>query len=138
MPVYEEPPATPAGHFFGGSWKILAEVSYAAHVESLGKAFVGAVDAVGHTAEFPGTCCVLFDLGGRPVVTGAAAFAVSVPVLAAALTQVVPVELGLVLLIIAPFAVMWFSQSKSFEADWALDTSSAAVDAWKAGIGTLA
>ncbi|MBO4435324.1 MAG: dockerin [Fibrobacter sp.] len=36
------------------------------------------------------------------------------------------------------FAVMWFSQSKSFEADWALDTSSAAVDAWKAGIGTLA
>ena len=34
-------------------------------------------------------------------------------------------------------AVMWFNQSKSFEADWALDTSSAAVDAWRAGIGTL-
>ena len=35
-------------------------------------------------------------------------------------------------------AVMWFNQSKSFEADWALDTSNAAVDAWKAGIGALA
>ena len=34
-------------------------------------------------------------------------------------------------------AVMWFNQSKSFEADWALDTSSAAVDAWKNGIAAL-
>ncbi len=34
-------------------------------------------------------------------------------------------------------AVMWFNQSKSFEADWALDTSSAAVDAWKNGINSL-
>ena len=35
------------------------------------------------------------------------------------------------------FAVMWFNQSKSFEADWALDTSAAAVEAWKAGLSTL-
>ena len=34
------------------------------------------------------------------------------------------------------FGLMWFSQSKSFEADWALDTSPAAVDAWKAGISS--
>ncbi len=34
-------------------------------------------------------------------------------------------------------AIMWFNQSKSFEADWALDTSSAAVDAWKNGIAAL-
>ena len=32
------------------------------------------------------------------------------------------------------FAVMWFSQSKDYEGDWALNTSQAAVDAWKAGI----
>jgi len=36
------------------------------------------------------------------------------------------------------FAVMWFSQTKSFEADWALDTSNAAVDAWKSGINAIA
>lgn len=39
------------------------------------------------------------------------------------------------------FALMWFSQSKSAEADWALNTSPAAVLAWKEGIsgsvGTL-
>lgn len=33
------------------------------------------------------------------------------------------------------FALMWFSQSKSAEADWALNTSDAAVAAWKEGIG---
>ena len=32
------------------------------------------------------------------------------------------------------FAVMWFSQSKDHEGDWALNTSQAAVDAWKAGV----
>jgi beta-mannanase len=32
------------------------------------------------------------------------------------------------------FAVMWFSQSKDYEGDWALNTSQAAVDAWKTGI----
>ena len=32
------------------------------------------------------------------------------------------------------FAVMWFSQSKDYEGDWALNTSQAAVDAWKAGV----
>ena len=36
------------------------------------------------------------------------------------------------------FAVMWFSQSKEDnEADWALNTSQAAVDAWKAGIAKM-
>ena len=42
--------------------------------------------------------------------------------------KVLPVEFPRI------FAIMWFNQSKSFEADWALDTSSAAVDAWKAGL----
>jgi beta-mannanase len=32
------------------------------------------------------------------------------------------------------FALMWFSQSKSAEADWAVNTSEAALNAWKAGI----
>ena len=35
------------------------------------------------------------------------------------------------------FAVMWFSQSKDYEGDWALNTSKAAVDAWKAGIAKM-
>jgi endoglucanase len=36
------------------------------------------------------------------------------------------------------FAVMWFSQSKEAnEGDWALNTSQAAVDAWKAGIAKI-
>jgi endoglucanase len=35
------------------------------------------------------------------------------------------------------FAVMWFSQSKDYEGDWALNTSQAAVDAWKAGIAKM-
>lgn len=35
------------------------------------------------------------------------------------------------------FAVMWFSQSKENEGDWALNTSQAAVDAWKAGIAKM-
>lgn len=36
------------------------------------------------------------------------------------------------------FAVMWFSQSKEAnEGDWALNTSQAAVDAWKAGIARM-
>lgn len=35
------------------------------------------------------------------------------------------------------FAVMWFSQSKGSEGDWALNTSQAAVDAWKAGIAKM-
>ena len=36
------------------------------------------------------------------------------------------------------FAVMWFSQSKDAnEGDWALNTSQAAVDAWKAGIAKM-
>lgn len=35
------------------------------------------------------------------------------------------------------FAVMWFSQSKDEEGDWALNTSNAAVDAWKAGIAKM-
>jgi beta-mannanase len=33
-------------------------------------------------------------------------------------------------------ALMWFSQSKSAEADWAVDTSPAALAAWKAGIAS--
>jgi mannan endo-1,4-beta-mannosidase len=32
------------------------------------------------------------------------------------------------------FALMWFNQSKSAEADWALSTSAAAIAAWKAAI----
>lgn len=32
------------------------------------------------------------------------------------------------------FALMWFSQSKSAEADWAVDTSPESLAAWKAGI----
>lgn len=32
------------------------------------------------------------------------------------------------------FALMWFSQSKSYEADWAVNTSEAALAAWKEGI----
>jgi hypothetical protein len=36
------------------------------------------------------------------------------------------------------FALMWFNQSKSAEADWALNTSDAAVTAWKEGIATAA
>ena len=32
------------------------------------------------------------------------------------------------------FALMWFSQSKSYEADWAVNTSEAALEAWKEGI----
>ena len=36
------------------------------------------------------------------------------------------------------FGLMWFSQSKSFEADWALDTSNDALNAWKTGISALA
>ena len=35
------------------------------------------------------------------------------------------------------FAVMWFSQSKENEGDWALNTSQAAVDAWKAGVASM-
>ena len=35
------------------------------------------------------------------------------------------------------FAVMWFSQSKENEGDWALNTSQEAVDAWKAGIAKM-
>ena len=35
------------------------------------------------------------------------------------------------------FAVMWFSQSKENEGDWALNTSQAAVDAWKAGVAKM-
>lgn len=35
------------------------------------------------------------------------------------------------------FAVMWFNQSKGNEGDWALNTSQAAVDAWKAGIAKM-
>ena len=35
------------------------------------------------------------------------------------------------------FAVMWFSQSKDYEGDWALNTSQAAVNAWKAGINKI-
>ena len=35
------------------------------------------------------------------------------------------------------FAVMWFSQSKDYEGDWALNTSDAAVEAWKAGIASM-
>lgn len=35
------------------------------------------------------------------------------------------------------FAVMWFSQSKESEGDWALNTSQEAVDAWKAGIAKM-
>lgn len=36
------------------------------------------------------------------------------------------------------FAVMWFSQSKDYEGDWALNTSDAAVNAWKVGIASMA
>ena len=32
------------------------------------------------------------------------------------------------------FALMWFSQTKSYEADWAIDTSPESLAAWKAGI----
>lgn len=35
------------------------------------------------------------------------------------------------------FAVMWFSQSKDFEADWALNTSPEALEAWKTGLSAL-
>lgn len=35
------------------------------------------------------------------------------------------------------FALMWFSQSKSAEADWALNTSEAALNAWKDGISKI-
>ena len=35
------------------------------------------------------------------------------------------------------FAVMWFSQSKDYEGDWALNTSDAAVEAWKAGVASM-
>ncbi|MDO5576193.1 MAG: glycosyl hydrolase [Fibrobacter sp.] len=35
------------------------------------------------------------------------------------------------------FALMWFSQSKSAEADWAVNTSDAAVNAWKNGISKI-
>lgn len=35
------------------------------------------------------------------------------------------------------FALMWFSQSKSAEADWAVNTSDAAVNAWKQGISKI-
>ena len=36
------------------------------------------------------------------------------------------------------FALMWFSQSKSAEADWAVNTSEAALDAWEEGIAKIA
>lgn len=35
------------------------------------------------------------------------------------------------------FALMWFSQSKSAEADWAVNTSEAALHAWKEGISKI-
>ena len=35
------------------------------------------------------------------------------------------------------FAVMWFSQSKENEGDWALNTSPEAVEAWKAGVAKM-
>ena len=35
------------------------------------------------------------------------------------------------------FAVMWFSQSKETEGDWALNTSTEAVEAWKAGLAMM-
>jgi len=35
------------------------------------------------------------------------------------------------------FALMWFSQSKSAEADWAVNTSDAALNAWKEGIAKI-
>lgn len=35
------------------------------------------------------------------------------------------------------FALMWFSQSKSAEADWAVNTSDAALNAWKEGISKI-
>jgi hypothetical protein len=35
------------------------------------------------------------------------------------------------------FALMWFSQSKSAEADWAINTSTAALTAWKNGIDNV-
>lgn len=34
--------------------------------------------------------------------------------------------------------LMWFSQSKEAEGDWAVNTSDAALEAWKKGIGSLA
>lgn len=36
------------------------------------------------------------------------------------------------------FALMWFSQSKSVEADWAVNTSDASLNAWKEGISRIA
>jgi len=36
------------------------------------------------------------------------------------------------------FALMWFSQTKSAEADWAVNTTDASLQAWKAGIATYA
>ena len=36
------------------------------------------------------------------------------------------------------FALMWFNQSKSAEADWAVNTSDAALNAWKDGISKIA
>ncbi len=36
------------------------------------------------------------------------------------------------------FALMWFNQSKSAEADWAVNTSEAALNAWKAGVSKIA
>jgi hypothetical protein len=36
------------------------------------------------------------------------------------------------------FALMWFSQSKSAEADWALNTSESALNAWKASVAKIA
>ncbi len=35
------------------------------------------------------------------------------------------------------FALMWFSQTKSAEADWAVNTSEAALNAWKEGISKI-
>ncbi|NLP02548.1 MAG: dockerin [Fibrobacter sp.] len=35
------------------------------------------------------------------------------------------------------FALMWFNQSKSAEADWAVNTSDAALNAWKTGIAKI-
>jgi beta-mannanase len=35
------------------------------------------------------------------------------------------------------FALMWFSQSKSAEADWAVNTSEAALNAWKEGVAKI-
>ena len=46
---------------------------------------LGAVDALGGAPEFPGTCRILPNFRGGPVMSGGAAFAVAVPFLAAAL-----------------------------------------------------